>query len=242
MLSLYLAALLAAGQERILETVLPGADVGPGCSSSMELVNSGSRAASIDLEAHGPTGALVPGGASLLLAPGARKTVALEPQAWVKIRELIPLPRQGPVVSARRLTECAAGDRLRTVQRDAAFTMRNPWFAGDAGPAGAFILFINAAETPAFATGCYSSGNFYAVPRSESKPPPFEPLCSETFNVEVPPFAAREFPVERNGSRWFCLQTRGPSIVLEMLRPAVADDKLFVVDSTIRFGSEVTSR
>jgi hypothetical protein len=57
--------------------------------------------------------------------------------------------------------------------------------------------------------------------------------------VQIPPFGARELPVTRDGSPHFSLKTQGAAIVLEMLRPVEVDVKIYWVDSTIRFGSEV---
>ena len=244
MVFLWIMMLLAAPSGRVLESVVPGAETEPACSTAIELVNVGSRAASIEWEAHRAGGALValPGGGSMVLAPGERRSFSLEPEVWVKVREQIAPAEHGPAVSAQGRTECTEDNRLRTVRRDAVFPMRNPWFAGDVSPPGGMILFINAGERPAYASGCYSSGNVYSLPGRGPNPPSFEPVCSETFDVQVPPFASREFPAERNGSRWFGLKTRGTSIVLQMLRPADSGTKLFVVDSTIRFGGEVTSR
>ena len=61
------------------------------------------------------------------------------------------------------------------------------------------------------------------------------PICSLAFDLLIPPFGAREFPVERDGSSHFSLRTLGPAIVLEMLRPLDANIKIYRVDSSIRF-------
>jgi len=59
------------------------------------------------------------------------------------------------------------------------------------------------------------------------------------FDVQVPPFGTREFPVERQGNSYFSLKTRGDSVVLQMLRPANEGVLVYTVDSTIKFGGEV---
>jgi len=244
MIQLWMAMLLAAGQERVLESVVPGFASDPGCSSRVEIANSSGRPAEVALEAHRPEGGLVfvgGRGNPLVLPPGGRSSYNLENGAWVRVRERIPSTEQGPVVAARGITECADGDRLRTVTRDPVFPLRNPWIEGEAMPAGV-ILLINASEAPVSVAGCYSAGNYYSLPGAGRGPPVFEPVCSETFEQQVPPFGSREFSVEHNGNRWFGLRTRGRSIVLQMLKPVEAGVRIFVVDSTIRFGSEITSR
>jgi hypothetical protein len=45
--------------------------------------------------------------------------------------------------------------------------------------------------------------------------------------------------VARDGSSHFSLKTQGAAIVLEMLRPLEPTVKMYQVDSTIQFGSEV---
>jgi hypothetical protein len=244
MLQLWIAMLLASGQERVLESAIPGADAGVECTSSVEVVNVGSRQAAVELEAHGTGGALVAlqGAVALVLAPRERRSFAVDSGAWVKVRERIALAEQGPVIAARGTEECRVGDRLQTVRHEAAFPVKNPWFAGDVSPPGGKILMINAGEQPVRASACYSMGNIYSLPGEGREPAIFEPVCSESFEVQVPPFGTRDFEMERHGNRWFGLKTRGPSIVLQMLRPVEGSVKMFVVDSTIRFGSEVTSQ
>jgi hypothetical protein len=237
-----------SGPARVLESVVPGLAYGPACSSLVEITNLGGRPAIVEVEGHRASGALAPAGPAgnpLVLPPGERKTFRLEIEeettgAWVKVRERIPSPDQGPVAAAHGVTECVDGDRLRTVSRDATFAVRNPWFAEDVAPLpGGVIALINAGEQPVHAAVCYSAGNLYFLPRENRIPPALEPICSEGFEVQIPPFGSREFPLERNGNRWFSIRTRGPSVVLQMLRPVQAGVKMFVVDSTIRFGSEV---
>jgi hypothetical protein len=66
-------------------------------------------------------------------------------------------------------------------------------------------------------------------------------VCSDAFDVQIPPFGAREFPVSRDGSTHFSLKTQGTALVIEMLRPLGASIKMYTVDSTIHFGGEVGS-
>ena len=243
MVSLWMALLLAAGQERVVETVVAGAAPAAGCSETVEIANAGSRRAAVEIEMHRESGALVAiDGSSIELAPGERRSYALDAGTWTGVRERIPSPQDAPVAAARGVTVCVLGDRAVTSVRDPAFPMRNPWYAGEVSAPEAVVLLINAGEAPVRASACYSAGNLYAVPGSGGEPPAFEPVCSETVDVKVPPFAVHEFPVALNGSRWFGLRTRGPSIVLQMLRPVDDGGKLFVVDSSIRFGGEVMFR
>ena len=67
--------------------------------------------------------------------------------------------------------------------------------------------------------------------------PELMPICS-TVDVQVPPFASIQFPVEREGSSQFSIKTRGDGIVLQMLRPLETGVKIYKVDSTIQFGGE----
>lgn len=254
MTALWMAILLtavagsAAEPGRVLESVVAGLAYGPACSSVVELSNLGSRPAVVEVEGHRASGALVPTGAAgnpLILPPGGRKSLRLEIEeetsgAWVKIRERIPSRDRGPAVAAHGVTECVDGDHLRTVSRDTTFPMRSPWFADDVGPAADGVIeLINAGEQPVSAAICYSAGNLYSLPRPDRSPPAMEPICSEAFAAQIPPFGSRQFPIERNGNRWFSIRTRGPSIVLQMLRPVQAGVRMYVVDSTIRFGGEV---
>jgi hypothetical protein len=236
------------GPGRTMESVVPGLAYGPSCSSVVEVANLGDRSVVVEVEGHRASGALVSagtGGDPVVLAPGARRSFRLEiaeetTGAWVKVRERIPSPDLGPVVAAHATTDCVDGDRLRTVRRDVTFPMHSPWFAEDVSSlAGGVIELINAGEQPAHAAVCYSEGNLYSLPRQDRNPPALEPVCSEAFETQIPPFGSREFPLERNGSQWFSIKTRGPSIVLQMLRPVEAGVRMYVVDSTIRFGSEV---
>jgi hypothetical protein len=237
-----------ARQEQVLESIIPGLAYGPACSSVVEISNVGSRSADTVLEAHRASGALVSAGGAgtnLHLAPGERKSFRLEIDeettgAWLKVRERIGSPGEPPVIAAHGVTECVDGNRLRTVGRDAVFPQRNPWFAEDVDALrGSVIALINTDARPVTVSGCYSAGNLYSNPVGTRDPPGLSPICSETFEVEVPPFGSREFPVERGGNRWFGLKTHGVSVVLQMLRPVPSVIRMFTVDSTIKFGGEV---
>jgi hypothetical protein len=79
------------------------------------------------------------------------------------------------------------------------------------------------------------------VPGNTAASAELTPVCSAAFDVQIPPFGAREFPVARDGSTHFSLKTQGAAIVLEMLRPVGASIKMYKVDSTIHFGGEVVT-
>jgi hypothetical protein len=240
-----LAAAYANAQERVVESVVPALAFGTHCSSAVTLQNLGDRTVGVDVEAHRAGGALAPiaGHPEMImrLAPGERS--AYKPQieeetegAWVKVRERVPAPGLSPVIAIGGATECVIGDQLRTAVRDVVFPMRNPWFSGDVTDlSGALVSLINTSERAATASVCYSSGSLFSTPES----PDLKPVCSAAYEVQVPPFGARELPVARAGSSHFSLKTQGAAIVLEMLRPVGTSIKLYTVDSTIRFGSEV---
>ena len=66
-----------------------------------------------------------------------------------------------------------------------------------------------------------------------------KPVCTTAFDVQVPPFGTRDFPVEREGNSYFSLKTRGESVVLQMLLPSNEGVLIYTVDSSIKFGGEV---
>ena len=100
------------------------------------------------------------------------------------------------------------------------------------------LSMINASERTARASLCYSSGNLYSVPSGTRAIAQLIPICSHSFEVQIPPFATRQFPVKRESSSQFTVKTLGDAIVLEILRPVEAGVKIYTVDSTIKFGGE----
>jgi hypothetical protein len=238
----------AYGQERIVDSVVPALAYGPACSSSLQLQNLSDRPVVVDLEGHKPGGALVPviGHAEIAirLSPRERSSYKLQIEeetgaAWAKVRERVPSPRLGPVVAVSGATECISGNQLKTAGREVVYPLQNPWFSGDVdGLPGALVSLINTSEHAVTAAGCYSSGTLVSTPAAIE----LRPVCNYSFEVQVPPFGAREFPVGRDGNSHFSLRTRGSAIVLEMLRPSEPAVKLYTVDSTIQFGSEVPAK
>ena len=255
MTRIWLLAVLGAAslgaQERVVESVLPALAYGPSCSSMVELQNLGDRPVTAEVEGHRESGALVAlsglGGTTVRLGPHERGSYKLEIReetldAWVKVRERVPASSLSPVIAIGGSTECTAGNQLRTAGRAVAYPTRNPWFDGDVAdmPANQISL-INTSERAARARGCYSAGSLYSVPEAKGGPE-LQPVCTASLDALIPPFGAREFAVSRNGSTHLSLKTEGNSIVLEMLRPLGATSRLYAVDSTIQFGSEVPGR
>jgi hypothetical protein len=202
----------------------------------------------VELEGHRSSGALVPlagrAGRAIHLVAGERGSYQLQIQeedsgAWVQVRERATAPG-APAVAVSGTTECRQGDQLRTAAREVAYPTRNPWFAGDVAELrGSVIALINVSAGAARASLCYSAGNLFSVPGATQASRELRPLCSTAFEVQVPPFGTRDFPVEREGSSYFSVKTWGDSIVLQMLRPAKEGVRIYTVDSTIKFGGEV---
>jgi hypothetical protein len=228
-----------AGKERIVESVLPSLEYGPGCWSSVDLQNLGDRAVWLEIEGHRASGALVAlvdrPHMSISLEAGERVSLRLEiaeetGAAWAKIREHVP-SQFSPVLAVSGHSECVVENKLRTTAREVAFALHNPAFSSDIDELhGDQVSMVNTSERPAQASLCYSSGNLYSVPGRA-----LADICSSAFDLQIPPFGARRFPVEREGSSRFSIKTRGDAIVLQMLRPVATGLKTYTVDSTIKF-------
>lgn len=231
-------------QERVVESVLPALAYGPSCWSSLDIQNLGDRTVIVEVLAHRASGALVAlkgrPQSVFSLQPGERESYRLEIQeetgdAWVKAREHVPSPRLWPVVAVAGTTECVVDNQLRTTAREVAYPIRNPWFTGEVSEMpGSVIAAVNTSEHAAKVSLCYSAGNLYSVP-SRKQPSQLTPICSDLVEVQIPPFGARQFPVERGGNSHFSLKTEGDSIALQMLRPLATGVKIYTVDSTIKF-------
>ena len=246
------AATIAAERARVVESVLPSLDYGPACWSSVDVHNLGERTVTVDLEAHRAGGALVPltghAQVTLQLAPGERSSYRMEVaeesgSGWVKIREHIPEPQLSPVIAVTGISECVTANQLRTTAREVVYPTRDPWFAGDVDELhGSLISMVNTTEQAVTAALCYSSGNLYSKPGANQRTMEFAPICSSSMSVQIPPFGARLFPVERDGSSYFAMKTHGQAIVLQMLSPMESGLKMYKVDSTIKFGAEVPQK
>jgi hypothetical protein len=245
-----LAALAGAlaGPAAPAESVLPSLAYGASCSSTVVLQNLADTPVDVEVEAHRSSGALVPlaglAGRVIHLAAGARGSYQLQIEeedggAWVQVRERAAA-RAAPVVAVSGSTECRQGNQLRAAARQVAYPTRDPWFAGDVTELrGSMISLINVSPGTVLASLCYSAGNLFSAPGDTAASRELKPVCSAAFDVQVPPFGTREFPVERQGNSYFSLKTRGDSVVLQMLRPANEGVRIYTVDSTIKFGGEV---
>src|SRR5664279_1218952 len=225
-----------AGPAAPSESVLPSLAYGPSCSSTVVLRNLADTPVDVELEAHRSSGALVPlaglAGRVVHLAPGAQGSYQLQIQeeesgAWIQVRERAAA-RAAPVVAVSGTTECRQGNQLRTAARQVAYPTRDPWFAGDVAELrGSVISLINVSAGAVRASLCYSAGTLFSVPGETPTNRELRPVCSAAFEVQVPPFGTRDFPVEREGSSYFAVKTWGDSIVLQMLRPAKEGVRLY---------------
>jgi hypothetical protein len=249
-LAILIAVSLFASQprERWVESIVPSLTYGADCWSTVNLQNLGDRAVLVEIEPHRADGALVPllnlSQTTRRLDPGQRVSyqLAIEEDttgAWVRVREKVPSPELSPVVAVSGTTESILDNQLRTTIRQVVYPVRNPWVTtGVDDRHGHLLSMINASERPARASLCYSSGNYYSVPSETHAVPQVTPICSHSFEVQIPPFATRQFPLERESSSQFTIKTLGDAIVLEILRPLEAGVKIYTVDSTIKFGGE----
>jgi hypothetical protein len=241
-----------ASRERIVESIVPWLAHNSSCWSAVVVENLGDREVAAEVEAHKSSGALTPfaehAGINVRLAAGQRAEFKpyLEEDttgAWVRVREVVAVPRQSPVLAVSGATECLAGNELSTTVREVAFPSANPWFSGDVTHGDDGILaVINASERVARVSICYSSGVLYSVPRDDRPTSELTTLCSKTIEELIPPFGSRQFPVARDGNSHCRLTTRGDALVLQMLRPAGTSVKVYRVDSTITFGNEVPGK
>jgi hypothetical protein len=252
LLVLIAATAKAADQERVVTSILPSLDYGSSCWSSVTLTNLGDRVVTVEIEAHraggGLTGLAGLNEMVLHLNPGERVSHRLEVTdesgvGWLKVRERIPSPKLSPVIAVSGLSECTVANQLRSTPRELSYPTRNPWFSGDVEEMkGNIISLVNTSERAAQASLCYSAGNLYSLPTAAHPTPELTLVCSKSFDVLIPPYAARQFPVERDGSTHFGIKTIGDAIVLQMLRPLATGVKVYSVDSSVKFGGEFADK
>jgi hypothetical protein len=239
------SSIKASEKERYVESVLPSLDYGASCWSSIALQNLGDRDVVVQVEAHRSSGALVP------LAGHAQTTVTVQAaeratyrldisgdsgSAWVKIREKVPTRELSAVIAVSGASECVVEDHLVSTLREVAFPSRNPWFSSDVDEMhGNLVSLVNVSERPVLASLCYSSGNLYSLPGKSASAGELKPICSSAYEVQIPPFGTRQFPVEHGDSSQFSMKTQGDAIVLQMLRPLLSGVRAYSVDSTIKF-------
>lgn len=223
---------------------------GPSCSSSIVLQNLGEVPVDVELEGHRASGALVPlvghSGRVIHMLPGERGSYQLQiPEkeigSWVRVRERTAAGTPA-AVAVSGSTECRQGDQLLSTSRDAAFPTRNPWFESDVeGLSRAMIAVLNASAVNVRVSVCYAGGILFSVPGNTPASRELRPVCSIAHEVQVPPFGTRYFPVGYLGNSWVSLKTYGDAVVLQLLRPGKMDVRTYTVDSTIKFGGEVSS-
>jgi len=237
---------LAVSQARYADSVVPALTYSRACSTTVEIRNMGDRPVDALLEPHRESGSLVElteqSGMALQLAPGAQKSFTLKipeatESAWLLVREIVPLAQASPVLAIEGKTNCTAGNQLHTAMREVTHASANPWFDGDVGEMpGARLAVVNTSGVAAIATGCYSGGILIANPNVPGGAA-LVPLCSHVFRQQIPPYSARQYPVEREGNSHFSLHTSGRGIALQLLRLLDAGTQLYQVDSSISFGS-----
>ena len=187
--------------------------------------------------------AILVAGEDIVFAPHQRRGFRLNSEresgnAWVGVWEADPAGTL-PALAAEGAIECISGDQLFAIQRPAALAMRNPWFAGHVAEfEGAVLALVNVSDRAAAAEICYSRGDLYSVP-ARMPDGRLAELCLASEAVALPPFGSREFPVKHEDLSEFAVHTRGDAIVVVVLRPVPGSTRVYRVDSTIRFGSEV---
>ncbi len=241
----------ADNRERVVTSILPSLDYGPSCWSSVTLTNLGDRAETAELEAHRAEGGLVAftglKNMVLHLNPGEKVSYRLEigdesGQGWAKVRELVPLPKLSPLIAVSGFSECTIGNQLRSTPRDAFYPTSSPWFSGAvSGIQEHAISLVNTTERAAQASLCYSAGNLYTPSVQSPNTPQMAFVCSQEDQVQIPPYAARLFPVQRDDSTQFIIKTQGEAIVLQLLHPLETGVKIYSVDSTVKFGRELAA-
>jgi hypothetical protein len=241
--------ILAAPPERVIESILPALVYNRSCTSTVALENLADQPVALEIEAHHGSGALAPlagqSGMLIHLAPGQQGNYKLQIEeetttGWVKVRERIPTSRVSTAIAVSGTTECREGNELRIAGREVAFPSQDPWFSGEiAEMRDEIILLVNTSGHAARAHACYSAGNLYSVPTAGLPGSELRRICSNTVDVQVPPFGSREFPVEREGNLHFSLRTEGESVVLQGLHALDRAVRIYSVDSTITFGEEV---
>jgi hypothetical protein len=235
---------LAASQARYVDSVVPALTYSRACSTTVAIRNLGDRPVDARLEPHRESGALVElaeqTGMALQLVPGAQKSFTLKipeatESAWLLVREIVP-NGQAPVLAIEGKTGCTAENQLHTAMREVTHASVNPWFDGDVGEMqGARLAVVNTSGAPAIVTGCYSGGTLIANPNVPGGAA-LVPLCSHEFRQQIPPYSARQYPVEREGNSHFSLHASGRGIALQLLRLLDAGTQLYQVDSSISFG------
>jgi hypothetical protein len=238
----------ADNRERVVTSIIPSLDYGPSCWSSVTLTNLGDRVETVELEAHRREGGLVAltglTNMVLHLNPGEKVSHRLEiadesGQGWIKVREVVPSPGLSPLIAVAGFSECTVANQLRSTPRNAFYPTSSPWFSGAVnGIEEHAISLVNTTERAALASLCYSAGNLYTPSIQQPGSPQMAFVCSQEDQVQIPPYAARLFPLQRDNSTQFIIRTQGEAIVLQLFHPLETGVKIYSVDSTVKFGPE----
>ncbi len=240
---------LDAKHAQTVVSVLSPLAYGPTCWSSVQLQNLGTARATVNVEGHKGSGALVAlvGATSvnLTLEPGQKVTLRLDvpdeesPEGWVRIRESVAEATE-PTVAVSGQTECHDDNHVTTVAQTVAFPTQDPWLAAavDDLP-GRLLMILNASNRAATATACYSTGSTVTLPGTDGGVVEATPLCAEKRLLQIPPFGTTTLPIVSGGNSRFGITTNGASLVLRVLVPQHGGTKTYEVDSSVKFGEPV---
>lgn len=239
-----------AKQRQSVVSVLSPLAYGPACWSSVQLQNLGKADATVNVEGHKGSGALVAllgsPSVTLTLEPGRTVTLRLEvpgeesPDGWVSVIESRPETAPDPMIAVSGRTECLDNNQLKTVPQTVAFPIQDPWLAAGVDDLpGRSVMILNASNSAATATVCYSTGITVTVPVAKGVVPEPVPVCAEKRFLQIPPFGTTTVPIVRGGNSRFAVTTRGASLVLRVLVPQNGATKTYTVDSSVKFGEPV---
>jgi hypothetical protein len=240
-----IAAALAEQPARFLESVVYPLASNSTCWSSVSLRTV--MPVRFRVAAHNKSGALISFAGNDTVPPqlaaGASLTLRLEAsdeeslEAWVQLREELR-EESLPVLAIKGTTECVSNDALLIQPAGVMFPARNPWISGNVSDFGVKTVWVlNTSDAPAAATACYSSGTYVQVPDGDDSPGQTREVCSETDDIFLPPFAMRTLPVQKEGSVYFSLRTRGNSLIVSVKDDTGNHSRKYSVDSTVKFGN-----
>ena len=138
-----------------------------------------------------------------------------------------------PIVSG--FSECTVSNQLLATQHDASYLIKSPWFSGAVeGIQGDEISLVNTTERHAGIAVLLRGQSVYTFGGAPGAPQ-LAFVCSQEDQVQIPPYAARQFPVRRDDSAHSSIRTQGDAIVLQMHRPLETGVAIYAVDSTVKF-------
>jgi hypothetical protein len=238
--------ILRPAEWTVAENLVPALSFTKLCQSHLSLTNLRDTPVKIEVEGHAQAGGLAPligHGSRVWIKPGETLQYSLQLEgdnegAWIRVRERITSPDQGPAIAVRATTGCLEGETLVTRSREAAVPLRNPWFSGRVAElTGVTLWAVNISRSQAHLDACYSSGSYYIIPGETPKDATPVPICSHQDGFLLAPGAALRIPVAKDGNSEFSLHTEGDAILLQALRSEVTGTHRFSVDSAITFQS-----